>query len=139
MADTLRDVMTKDPTTLNADATLVEAARIMRDEDIGDLIILENGRLAGIVTDRDIVVRAVAEERTPDQTRVSQVYSSEVTTLPPDASIDEAVTVMREKALRRIPVVENDRPIGIVSIGDLAVEREPDSALAEISASDPNE
>ena len=139
MADTLRDVMTKDPTTLDADATLVEAARIMRDEDIGDLIVLENDRIAGIVTDRDIVIRAVAEERTPEQTRVSQVYSSEVTTLPPDASIDQAVTVMREKALRRIPVVENDRPVGIVSIGDLAVERDPDSALAEISASDPNE
>jgi CBS domain-containing protein len=139
MAQKIRDVMTTDPTTLPEDATVADAARSMRDEDIGDVLVVRGGELTAILTDRDIAVRVVAEDRTPADTRVGEISSKDIATLSPDDTIAHAVRIMREKALRRIPVVENKRPVGIVSIGDLAVERDTDSALADISASEPNE
>jgi CBS domain-containing protein len=110
----------------------------MADHDIGDVIVVDDGNVSGIVTDRDIVVRAIAKGSEPKTTRVSDVLSGQVQTLGPDASIGDAVRLMTEGAIRRIPVVEGGRPIGIVSIGDLAVERDADSALADISAANPN-
>jgi CBS domain-containing protein len=139
MAQRIRDVMTTDPTTLPEDATVADAARSMRDEDIGDVLVVREGALTAILTDRDIAVRVVAEDRTPADTRVGEIGSKDIATLSPDDTIADAVRIMRGKALRRIPVVENGRPVGIVSIGDLAVERDTDSALADISASEPNE
>jgi CBS domain-containing protein len=139
MAQRIRDVMTTDPTTLPEDATVTDAARSMRDEDIGDVLVVRGGELSAILTDRDIAVRVVAEDRPPADTRLGEISSKEIATLSPDDSIADAVRIMRERALRRIPVVEHGRPVGIVSIGDLAVERDTDSALADISASEPNE
>jgi CBS domain-containing protein len=139
MVQRIRDVMTADPTTLPEDATAADAARQMRDEDIGDVLVVKEGRLSAIVTDRDIAVRVVAEDLPPAQTRLSDISSKDLATLSPDDAVADAVRIMREKALRRIPVVEDGRPIGVVSIGDLAVERDTDSALADISASEPNE
>lgn len=139
MVQRIRDVMTADPTTLSEDATVADAARRMRDEDIGDVLVVREGELTAIVTDRDIAVRVVAEDRSPAETRVGEISSTELATLSPDDAVAHAVQIMREKALRRIPVVENGRPVGVVAIGDLALERDPDSALADISASEPNE
>jgi CBS domain-containing protein len=139
MAQKIRDVMTTDPTTLPEDATVAEAAKRMRDEDIGDVLVVREGELTAVVTDRDIAVRAVAEDRAPTKTALRDIASKELATVSPDDTIADAVRIMRDRALRRIPVVEGSRPVGIVSIGDLAVERDTDSALADISASEPNQ
>lgn len=138
MAQTLRDVMTTNPITCPGTTTLADAARIMRDRNVGDVLVERDGQVRGIVTDRDIVVRAIAEDRDPSATRLSDVASPELFGVAPDDSVDEAVRVMRDKALRRLPVVENNQVVGIVSLGDLAVERDRRSALADISAARPN-
>jgi CBS domain-containing protein len=133
MATALRDVMAKDPVALPADTPLVDAARSMKEKDIGDVIVLDGDEMCGVVTDRDIVVRAVAEGRDPSDTKLGDVCSHDVVTLSPDASIDDAVKIMREKAIRRIPVEEDGKPVGIVSLGDVATERNPNSIVADIS------
>jgi CBS domain-containing protein len=139
MAQTVEQIMTRDPRTVNADDAIVEAARVMRDSDIGDVVVTEDGQVSGIVTDRDIVVRGVAEGRDPESTSVSDVCTTGIETIDPGASVDDAVKLMREHDIRRLPVVKNGRPVGIVSLGDLAVEREPDSTLADISAASPDQ
>ena len=131
--------MTRDPRTVDASDTVVDAARVMRDSDIGDVVVIEDGNVTGIVTDRDIVVRGVAEGRDPDSTAVSEVCTTGVETIEPSASVDDALGLMREKDIRRLPVTKNGRPVGIISLGDLAVEREPDSTLADISAASPDQ
>jgi CBS domain-containing protein len=130
--------MTRDPRTVNAGDPVIEAARIMRDDDIGDVIVVESGNVQGIVTDRDIVVRDVAEGRDPESTPVREVCTTGVEALEPGATVSDALRKMREEDIRRLPVVEDGRPVGIVSLGDLAVEREPDSTLADISAASPD-
>jgi CBS domain-containing protein len=139
MARTVEEIMTHDPRTVDADDPVVEAARQMRDGDVGDVIVTREGQVTGIVTDRDIVVRAVADGRPPESTPVSDVTTSDVQALAPSQSVDEAVQAMREHDIRRLPVVDGGRPVGIVSLGDLAVERDPDSALADISAASPDQ
>ncbi len=138
MARYLRDIMTQKPVTLQSTDTVIAAARSMRDGNIGDVVVVENGQVQGILTDRDIVVRALAEGRDPARTTVGEICSKELTTLSPGAAIGDAENLMRDKAIRRLPVVEGGRPVGIVTLGDLAVEREPDSTLGEISAAPPN-
>jgi signal-transduction protein with cAMP-binding, CBS, and nucleotidyltransferase domain len=139
MPQKIRDVMTIDPTTISVSATLVEAARAMRDQEIGDVVVLDDsGQLCGIVTDRDVAVRAVAEGRDPNSTSIGEICSRDVATVTPDDSIGDAVRLMSEKAVRRLPVIENGRVAGIVSLGDLAIEQDPDSALADISEAPAN-
>ena len=138
MAQSIKEVMTADPHTISSDATLQDAAREMQSDDIGAVLVTDNGDVAGILTDRDIVVRAVAEGRDPSSTRVADVATRDVKTLTPDSSVDDAIKIVREQNVRRIPVVEDGRPAGIVSIGDLAIERDTDSALADISSEPPN-
>ncbi len=130
--------MTRDPRTVNADDTIVDAARIMRDSDIGDVVVMDDGQVSGIVTDRDIVVRAIAEGRDAD-TPVRDVCTTGVETVDPSASVDDAVRTMEQHDIRRLPVVKNGRPVGILSLGDLAVERDPESTLADISAASPDQ
>ena len=137
MAKSIKDAMSTQPASLPADSTLADAARQMRDLDIGDVLIEEGGRLAGIVTDRDLVVRAIAEGRDVTS-KVGEIVSSEIVSITPADTADDAIRVMRECALRRVPVVENGKPIGIVSLGDLAGERDPRSVLGEISTAPPN-
>ena len=134
----VRDVMTADPVSITGATSLAEASRIMRDRDIGALIVLEKEDVAGLITDRDIVVRAIADSRMPDETPVSDIVSDQLVTITPEDDLDRVVRTMREHALRRVPVLEGRRPVGIVSLGDLAVDRDPDSVLGEISASEPN-
>lgn len=139
VSDVVRDVMSPCPRTLGPDATLIDAALVMRHEDIGDVLVCEEGdRLVGIVTDRDIVVRALAEGRNPAETRVADVCSRDLVTIEPDDRVGGAVRLMREKAIRRIPVAENGRVVGMLTIGDIAVERDSLTALADISAAPPN-
>jgi len=138
MAQSIREVMTSDPHTVSTDATLQDAAREMQSDDIGAVLVEEKGSVAGILTDRDIVVRAIAEGRDPSSTKVGDVASRDVTTLTPDSSVEDAIRIVREQHVRRIPVVQDGRPAGIVSIGDLAVERDTESALADVSAASPN-
>src|SRR5687767_9105862 len=130
MARTVEEIMTRDPRTVDAGDPVIEAARQMRDGDIGDVVVTSEGRVNGIVTDRDIVIRAIAEGSDPQSTPVREVCTGDVMTLEPSQSVDEAVQAMREHDIRRLPVVDQGRPVGIVSLGDLAVEREPQSALA---------
>jgi CBS domain-containing protein len=139
MARSVGDIMTRNPRTVDAGDSVAEAARQMRDGDFGSVLVLDNGRVDGIVTDRDIAVRAVAEGRDPEFTQVSEIYSTGVATVEPSQSIEDAVQTMREHDIRRLPVVENGRPVGILSLGDLAVERDPESVLADISASSPDQ
>ena len=134
----VREVMTENPVVLPKDASIVEAARLMRDHGIGDVIVVDGDRAEGIVTDRDIVIRAVAEGTVPDQVRVEDVLSGDLAAVTPDDPVERAIALMREKAIRRVPVVESGRPVGIVSLGDVAVERDADSALADISEEPPN-
>jgi CBS domain-containing protein len=138
MAKTLREVMSRTPVTVSLDATLLDAARCMRDDDIGDVIVMDGDRVAGILTDRDIVVRAVAEQCDMATTTVREACSSDVVTLSPDDDVKRATDLMRKKAIRRLPIVENGRPVGVVSIGDLAIESNGEKALADISAAAPN-
>src|SRR4051812_40899382 len=102
--------MTPDPVTIDADAPIREAALAMRDENIGDIVVTQDGDVCGIVTDRDIVVRAVADHKDPATTRLGDVCSKDLTMLSPDSSVGDAVRLMREKALRRLPVVQGGSP-----------------------------
>lgn len=139
MARTIKDIMTKNPKTLSLDSTVTEAARLMSEHDIGDIMVTESdGRLCGVLTDRDIVLRVLAGKKDPDQTKLSDVCTRNPVMLEPSSSVEEAVKLMAGKSIRRIPVVENGNPVGIVSLGDLAVTKDPDSALGSISAAPPN-
>ena len=138
MTQSIREVMTKDPLTLSDDATITEAAKAMRDEDIGDVIVLSGGQVAGIVTDRDIVIRAVADGHDLQSTPIGQISSRDLRTLSPDDTVEDAIRLVRDNAVRRLPVVEGNKPVGIVSLGDLAEEKDPRSALADISRAPAN-
>ncbi|HEV7771555.1 MAG TPA: CBS domain-containing protein [Solirubrobacterales bacterium] len=139
MADSIRDVMTPDPATFTPDQPVAEAAKAMSSGDFGAVVVVENGGgVRGILTDRDIVVRAVAEGKDPTSTEISEVFTTEPTTLSPDDSLDQAVNALRDNQVRRLPVVEGSEVVGIVSIGDLAQARDEKSALADISAAEPN-
>jgi CBS domain-containing protein len=138
MAQTVEEIMTRDPRTVATDDSLLDAARAMRDDDIGDVVVTEGGRVAGILTDRDITIRAVAEGRDPQSTKVGDVFTSGVQTLEPDDSVEDAIRTVREHDIRRLPVVKDGRAVGILSLGDLAVERDTGSALADISAASPD-
>jgi CBS domain-containing protein len=138
MAQAIRDVMTGDPVCVDPDTSAADAARKMRETDSGAILVTEEGQLRGLVTDRDIVVRAVADGRDPARVPVSEICSADLQALSPDDDVDRAVQVMRERHVRRIPIVEDDHPIGIVSIGDLALARDERSALADISGAPAN-
>jgi CBS domain-containing protein len=138
MAQKIRDLMTPNPITLPATATAVDAAKAMREDDVGDVIVLEDGRILGIVTDRDLVVRGLGVGRNPAQTMLGEICSRELCLVSPTEDVANAVELMKAKAIRRLPVVENNRPVGIVTLGDLAVERDRRSPLGHISAAAPN-
>lgn len=138
--NTVRDVMTKNPLSLPENASLSQAARAMRDSHIGVVLVTDSSdKLAGLVTDRDIVVRAIAEGQDPNHVPLSRVLSKPEYELQADAPIDRAVKMMSDAKVRRLPVVdEQGRCIGIVSLGDLAVARDPKSALGRISGAPSN-
>lgn len=138
MATTISEVMTRDPISVRPEASVSEAAAVMRESAVGDVLVVDDSGLRGIVTDRDIVVRCVADGGQPDEIRVADVCTPDPVTLDVNASIDDAIARLRGEAVRRLPVVEGDAIVGMVSIGDLAVERDPDSTLADISTAPPD-
>jgi CBS domain-containing protein len=138
MAQKVSELMTSAPVSLRSGQPLTEAAKAMREQGIGSVLVVDDGQLRGLVTDRDIVVRAVADGRDPGNTRLGEVCSPELVTTTPNDDVDTAVQRMRERGVRRIPVVDEGRPVGVLSIGDMAIERDEQSALADISAQRPN-
>jgi CBS domain-containing protein len=134
----IREVMTKNPVTLESSARVVDAAQAMREHNIGDVVVRKNGKLCGIVTDRDIAIRVVGEGKDPKATNLEAICSLDVTTVSPTQSTSDAVRLMRKGAIRRLPVVEDSKILGIVSLGDLAQALDRESALGEISAAAPN-
>jgi CBS domain-containing protein len=138
MAQKVSELMTSAPVSLRSGQPLTEAAKAMREQGIGSVLVVDDGQLKGLVTDRDIVVRAVADGRDPGQTPLADVCSPDLVTVAPNDDADTVVQRMRERRVRRVPVVDGGRPVGVVSIGDMAIERDERSALADISAETPN-
>jgi CBS domain-containing protein len=123
MGQSIRDIMTSNPTTIEPDNSVVEAARIMKQQDAGVVPVTENGRLTGMVTDRDIAIRVVAEGKDPQSTTVREVASTDLVTVDPQQGLDEALRLMAQHQVRRLPVVEEDgRLVGVVAQADVARE-----------------
>ena len=123
MAKTIREVMTSKLCSIDTDKSVAYAAKMMRDEDVGIAPIVEGDRLVGVLTDRDIAVRVVAEGRDPEQVKVTEVASRDVVTLDPQQDLDEALRLMARHQVRRLPVVEEDgRLVGVLAQADVAQE-----------------
>ena len=121
MAKSVRDAMTEDPRSIGASASVVEAARVMREEHIGSLPVTDDDQLVGMVTDRDITTRVVAESADPKMTSVGDVYSRDLISVEPDKDLAEALRLMARHQVRRLPVVEKGRLVGIVTQADIAL------------------
>ena len=133
------DVMTRQVIYLPAETPLDEAARVMKESDIGDVVVTDGATLAGMLTDRDIVVRAVAERADPGTTTIGSIITREVVMIEQHCTANEAAALMRERNIRRVLVCDSDRKlVGIVSLGDLAMQLDPQSALSDISEAAPN-
>jgi CBS domain-containing protein len=125
MGKKIRDFMTADPSTIDADKSVAYAAKMMKDEDVGLAPIVEGERLIGTVTDRDIAIRVVAEGKDPQSTTVREIASTQLVTIDPDQDLDEALRLMAQHQVRRLPVVEEDgRVVGVVAQADIAREGE---------------
>jgi CBS domain-containing protein len=132
MAERIREVMTSDPRSLESGSTVMEAARLMRDEDAGSIPIVEGEKLVGTVTDRDIAIRVVAEGREPESVTVGEIASRELVTIDPQQDLDEALRLMARHQVRRLPVVEEDgKLVGIVAQADIA-EHASDSRTGQL-------
>ena len=132
----VRELMTKQPATVKPDATLGEVATLMKQEDCGSIPVVEGGRLVGIVTDRDIVVRGIAAGKDPKSQRVSEVMSADPVTIGPNDDVSDAETVMGARQIRRLPVVEDGKLVGILVTAQIArvgSERKTGETLKEIS------
>ena len=133
----VRDVMTPGPIGVDYYQSVGEAARTMRDWGVGAVLVVSNESLCGLITDRDLVIRAVAEARAADEP-VGPLSSGNLIGVNADADVDEAARLMREHAVRRLPVIEDGQVAGMVSMGDLALRDDPASALAELSRATAN-
>src|SRR5512146_1896599 len=132
----IRDIMVSDVETAEPDDTLDELAMMMREQDVGAIPVVEDGELIGIVTDRDIVVRCIAEGKDPTDVAVDEVISGDLHTVGPNDDLEKARRIMAEHQIRRLPVLEDGTLVGMVSLGDLAVKADEDKAadtLEEIS------
>ena len=130
--------MTTNVTCVEPSSTLVEAAKLMQQNDIGNVLVAEGDKVCGIVTDRDIVVRAIADGCDPTTTTVGDICSHDLATVKPTASLEEAKKLMADHAVRRVPVVDKGKPVGIISLGDVAIEGSGERPLEEISAAPAN-
>jgi CBS domain-containing protein len=139
MPSTIQDIMTPVPMTLPATASLRVAAEVMRDSQIGSVLVVDEAdRLVGIATDRDVVVRGIAAGFDPDAATVAEVASPAPITVSPQDDPQTVIERMRENGIRRVPVVNGEDAVGIVSLGDLAGDQDAHSALAEISSQPAN-
>jgi signal-transduction protein with cAMP-binding, CBS, and nucleotidyltransferase domain len=131
VATKVREVMSDSPVIVDAATSLTDCARQMEDRNIGSLGVEEDGELRGVLTDRDIVVRAVARGEDPHRVTAGEVCTGELVTISPDASLDDAERTMSERGVRRLFVLDGARPIGLVAVDDLRAEREPESVEAQ--------
>jgi CBS domain-containing protein len=132
MGKSVQELMSSNPKTVQLDQSIVDAARMMRDEDVGLLPVVENDRLVGTVTDRDITIRVVAQEKDPVSTSVREIASTDLVTVDPQQDLDEALRLMAQHQVRRLPVVEEDgRIVGIVAQADVARDAD-DSKTGEL-------
>jgi len=123
MGQIIKDVMTSNPCSIDAEKSVAYAAKMMREEDVGLAPIVEGDKLIGMLTDRDIAIRVVAEDRNPEQVKVADVASKQVVTIDPQQDLDEALRIMAEHQVRRLPVVEEDgKLVGVVAQADIARE-----------------
>jgi len=133
----VRDIMTKNVAYINPKATVIEAAQLMQKHNVGSIPVCDQSGVIGIVTDRDIVVRNVAHGTNPQSTSVQDVMTSKITTVNPEMDLNDLSNLMSREQVRRLPVVENNKLIGIVAIGDMAADFRSDTeaanALTDIS------
>jgi CBS domain-containing protein len=132
MGKQIRDIMTPDPVGVYFDQTIAETARVMRDSGVGAVLVVNGDSLSGVITDRDLVVRGMAESASPDSP-VGPLCSAKLVGVDAGADVAEAERLMREHAVRRLPVIEGGQIVGMVSLGDLAVSADADSPLAAVS------
>src|SRR5271169_3906801 len=137
MTRKVREIMSAAPACMAASESVSAAAKAMKERGIGTVLVLSGGRLAGLVTDRDIAIRVLAENRDPLTTRLGDICSSELAVLSPDDAVETATRIVRDRAVRRLPVMAGGTPVGVVSIGDLALDKDGRSAPSQISASGP--
>ncbi len=138
MTRKMRDIMSPAPVCMAPGESVSAAAQAMKQHDIGTVLVLADGRLSGLVTDQDITVRVLAENRDPRATRIGDICSGELFVLGPDDDVEQATRLVRERAVRRIPVLADGKPVGVVSIGDLALEKDPTSVLSGVSSAPAN-
>jgi CBS domain-containing protein len=133
----VKDIMTRNVAYVKPDATVFDAASLMQQYNVGSVPVCDQNGVVGIVTDRDIVVRNISKGSDPKSTPVSSIMTTNVTTVSPDTDVGTLGAIMSEKQVRRVPVVDNNNLVGIVALGDLAVDyrfdTEASEALTEIS------
>ena len=134
----VRDVMSAPPVCMPPGESVSAAALAMKRHGIGTVLVLTDGRLTGILTDRDITVRVLAENRDPATTRIGDICSSELVVLDSDDDLAHAARLVRDRAVRRIPVLRNGTPVGVVSSGDLALEKDARAVLSGVSSAPPD-
>ena len=138
MSQLVQDIMTNDPLTIDVGEPVTAAAEMMRDADVGALVVTDTSGVRGVLTDRDVTVRVVATGGDPATTAVGDIVAQDLVAVSPQDDVDTATELMRTNALRRLPVLDGERLVGIVSLGDLAITQDRTSALADISAEPPN-
>jgi len=127
----VREIMTKEVGTATLDSTIEDVAAMMKEEDVGAIPVVDDGELAGIVTDRDIVIRCIAEGKAPADTTVEEILTEELHTIEPEADVEDAAQVMSERQIRRLPVVDGGELVGVISLGDIAVKDEDSQTAAD--------
>ena len=138
MTRKVRDIMSAAPACMAATESVSAAARVMKERGLGTVLVMDDGRLAGLVTDRDITIRVLAENRDPLTTHLGDICATELAVLGPDDDVQQATRLVRDRAVRRLPVIADGVPVGVVSIGDLVLDQDERSAFSEISAAAPN-
>jgi CBS domain-containing protein len=138
MGNTVRDVMTKDPVALSSDSSVTDAAKAMKDFRIGSVVVMEKDKPYGIVTDRDITVRAVATGSDPAKTTLAEICSHDLAAVRPDQTVEDAIQVMKSHDVKRVVVMTDSKLEGIVSLGDLASRGVDEDVQDDLSRAEPN-
>jgi CBS domain-containing protein len=138
MTRKVRDIMSAAPVCMAATESVLAAAKAMKEREVGTVLVVSGGRLEGLVTDRDITIRVLAENRDPATTRLGDICTGELAVLRPDDDVQHAARLVRERAVRRLPVIADGVPVGMVSVGDLALDQDERSALSGIPVNAPD-
>jgi CBS domain-containing protein len=138
VAKSVREVMTRDPVSMSADSSVMQAARSMSDLRIGSVVVMDEGKPCGIVTDRDITVRAVAAGSDPSRTKLADICSHDLAAVRPDQSVDDVIKMMKSRDVKRVVVMTESGLEGIVSLGDLSARGEGDDVQPDLSKAEPN-